>query len=104
MPSSDAAADSPSPTIPRSRDADLSASHEPGSASTVGMFSPAVSSGAESAGEPGPSAARFTEINSGSQSRHVQEAPLANRTSSSVHPLRREELIPAGLYAEDHSC
>jgi hypothetical protein len=79
MPSSDAAANSPSPATPRSRDADdLSASHEPGSASTFGMFSPAVSSGAESAGEPGLStatvdsdAARFTEINRGTQNRHV---------------------------------
>ncbi len=104
MPSSDAAANSPSPATPRGRDADLYASHEPGSASTVGMFSPSVSSGAESAGEPGPStataesdAARFTEINRGNQSRHVQEAPLANRTSSSVHPLRREELIPDSM-------
>jgi hypothetical protein len=44
MPSSDAAANSPSPTTLRGRDADLSASHEPGSVSTVGMFSPAVSS------------------------------------------------------------
>jgi hypothetical protein len=93
MPSSDAAATSPSPATPRGRDTDLSASHEPGSASTVGMFSPAASSGAESAGGPGPStatvdydAARVTEINRGSQSGHVQEAPLANRTSS-VHPL-----------------
>jgi hypothetical protein len=66
MPSSDAADTSPS------------ASHDPGSASTVGMFSPAVSSGAESAGEHGPStatvdsdAARFTEINRGNQIRHV---------------------------------
>ncbi len=38
MPSSDVAANSPSPATPRGRDADLSASHEPGSASTVGDF------------------------------------------------------------------
>ncbi len=104
MPSLDAAATSPSPATPRGRDADLSASHEPGSASTVGMFSPAVSSGAESAGGPGPStatidsdAAHFTEINRGNQIRHVQEAPPDNKGSSSVHPLHREEPIP-----EDH--
>ncbi len=65
------------------------------------MFSPAVSSGAESAGEPGPSftatvdsdAARFTEINCGTQIRHVQDAPPDIKGSSSMHPLRREELI-----------
>jgi hypothetical protein len=68
------------------------------------MFSPAVSSGAESAGEPGPSmatvdsdAARFTEINRGNQIRHVQEAPLDNKGSYLVHPLRREELIPDSM-------
>ena len=104
MPSSDAAANSPSPATSRGRDADLSASHEPGSASTVGMFSPAVSSGAESAGEPGPStatvdsdAARFTEINRGNQIRHVKEEPPDNKGSFSVHPLRREELIPDSM-------
>ena len=69
------------------------------------MFSPAVSSGAENAGEPGPSTAtvdsdavHFTEINRGNQIRHVvQEAPLDNKGSSSVHPLRREELIPDSM-------
>ena len=69
------------------------------------MFSPAVSSGAESAGEPGPStatvdsdAARVTEINRGNQSRHVQDAHPDNSTgSSSMHPLRREELIPDSM-------
>jgi hypothetical protein len=57
MPSSDAAATSPQPATPRGTDADLSGAHAPGSASTIEMFSPAVSSGAESAGEPGPSTA-----------------------------------------------
>ena len=64
------------------------------------MFSPAVSSGAESAGEPGPStatvesdAARITEINRGNPSRHVQDVH-PDSTGSSMHPLRREELIP----------
>jgi hypothetical protein len=82
MPSSDATATSPPPATPRGADADLSGAHAPGSASTIGMFSPAVSSGAESAGEPGPStatvdsdAARVTEIHRGNQSRHMQDAP-----------------------------
>jgi hypothetical protein len=104
MPLSDAAANPPSPATPRGRDADLSASHEPGSASTVGMFSPAASSGAESAGEPGPStatvdsdAARFTEFNRGSQNRQVQETLSDGKTSSAMLPLRREELIPDSM-------
>ena len=64
------------------------------------MFSPAGSSGVESAGEPGPStatvdsdAARVTELNRGNQSRHVEEAHHENTGSSSIHPLRREKLI-----------
>ncbi len=100
MPSSDAAPTSSVPATPRGRDAELSASHEPGSASTVGMFSPAASSGAGSAGDPGPStatvdsdAARVTETNRGSQGRHVQDAMPDGTVSSSVHPLRREELL-----------
>ena len=104
MPSSDAAATSPQPATPRGADAELSGAHAPRSASTIGMFSPAVSSGAESAGEPGPStatvdsdAARFTEINRGNQSRHVQDEPPDSTGSSSMHPLRREELIPASM-------
>jgi hypothetical protein len=104
MLSSDAAATSPQPTTPHSRDADLSGSHDPGSVSTIGMFSPAVSSGAEIAGEPGPStatvdfdAARVPEINRGTQSRHVQEAPPDNTGSSSMQPLRRKELIPDSM-------
>ena len=89
---------------PRSTDADLSGAHDPGSASTIGMFSPAVSSGAESAGEPGPStatvdsdAARVTEINRGNQSRHMQDESMDNTGSFSMHPLRREELIPDSM-------
>ncbi len=97
---SDAAATSPQPANPRGTDADLSRVHDPDSASTIEMFSPAVSSGAESAGEPGPSTAtvdsdavRITEINRGNQSRHMQEAPPDSTGSFSMHPLRREELI-----------
>ncbi len=104
MPSSDVAATFPQPATPRGADADLPGAHAPGSASTIGIISPAVSSGAESAGEPGPStatvdsdAARFTEINRGNPSRHVQDAPPDNASSSSSHPLRREELIPDSM-------
>ena len=104
MPSSDAAATYPQPATPCGADAELSATHAPGSASTIGMFSPAVSSGAESAGEPGPStatadsdAARVTEINRGNQSRYVQEAHQESTGSSSMHPLHREELIPDSM-------
>ncbi len=104
MPSSDAAATSPQPATPRGADADLTGAHAPGSASTIGMFLPAVSSGAEIAGEPGPStatvdsdAARIPEINRSNQSRHVQEAPPDSTGSSSMHPLRREELIPDSM-------
>jgi hypothetical protein len=104
MPSSNAAANPTSPATPHGRDADLPASHEPGSASTVGIFSPAASSGAESAGEPGPStatvdsdAARFTEINRGTRNRQVQEALSDCRGSSSMLSVRREELIPDSM-------
>jgi hypothetical protein len=96
--------DPTSPATPRGMEADVPASHEPGSASTVGMFSPAASSGAGSAGEPGPSsatvdsdAARVTEINRGTQSRHVQEALSDGKGSSSMLPVRREELIPDSM-------
>ena len=91
MPSSDATATSPPPATPRGADVDLSGAHAPGSASTIGMFLPAVSSGAESAGEPGPSmatvdsdAARVTEIHRGNQSRHVQDAPPDSASFSSI--------------------
>jgi hypothetical protein len=86
------------------RTTDLSGAYAPGSASTLGMFSPAVSSGVESAGEPGPStatvdsdAARVTELNRGNPSRHVQEAHQESTGSSSIHPLHREELIPDSM-------
>ena len=104
IPSADAAATSPQPATPRGRDVDLSGSHDPGSASTVGMFSPAMSSEAEIAEEPGPStatvdtdAARVQEVGRGNQSRHMPEAPPDNASSSSLHPLRREELIPDSM-------
>jgi hypothetical protein len=68
------------------------------------MFSPAPSSGADSAGEPGPStatveydAARFPEGTRGSQIRHVQETRSEGRSSSAIVPLRREELIPDSM-------
>jgi hypothetical protein len=82
----------------------MSTANALGSASTLGMFSP-VSTGLESARESGPStatvdsdAARFTEINRGNQSRDVQDAPPPDSPgSSSMHPLRREELIPDSM-------
>ena len=81
MPPSDAAATTSRLATPRGADTDLSSALAPGLASTLGMFLPAVSSGVESAGEPGPStatvdsdAARVTELNRGNQTRHLQEA------------------------------
>ena len=99
MPPSDAAATTSRLATPRGADTDLSGARAPGSASTLGMFSPAVSSGVESAGEPGPStatvdsdAARITEFNRGNQSGRVQEAHQECTGSSSAHPLRKTTL------------
>ncbi len=105
MPPSDAAATTSRLATPRGADTDLSGARDPGSASTLGIISPAVSSaGVESAGEPGPStatvdsdAARVTELNCGNHSRQVQEAHQESTGSSSMHPLRREELIPDSM-------
>jgi hypothetical protein len=100
MLSSDAAATTSRLATPRGADTDLSGAYAPGSASTLGMFLPAGSSGAESAGEPGPSTAlvdsdvaRVTE----DPSRHLQEAHQENTGSSSMHPLRHKELIPDSM-------
>ena len=99
MPSSDAAATASRLATPRGADTDLSGAHAPGSASTLGIFSPAVSSGVESAGEPGPStatvdsdAARASELNRGNPSRHVQEAHQESTGSSSMHPCVAKSL------------
>ena len=92
MPSSDATANPQSPETPRGRDAELSASHEPGSASTVGMFSPAPSSGADSAGEPGPSTATVDH-----DAARLPEGTRGSTSSSAMLPLRREELIPDSM-------
>ena len=96
MQSSDAAATSQQPATPRSADADLSEAHAPGSASTIGMFLPAVSSGAEIAGEPGPStatvdsdAARDIEFNRGIPSGCMQEAHQESTDSSAATLLLR---------------
>ena len=104
MPPTDAAATTSRLATPRGVDNDLSGARDPGSASTLGMFSPAMSTGLESAREPGPStatvnsdAARVTELNRGNQSRHVQEAHQESTGYSSTHPLRREELIPDSM-------
>ena len=104
MPPSYAAATSSRLATPRGADTELSGARAPGSASTLGMFSPAVSFGVESAGEPGPStatvdfdAARVTELDRSNQSRLLQEAHQESTGSSSMHPLRREELIPDSM-------
>ena len=104
MPPSDAAATTSQLATPRGADNELSNARETGSASTIGMFSPAVFSGVESARKPGPStatvdsdAAHVTELNRGNQSRHVEEAHHESTSSSSTHPVRREELIPDSM-------
>jgi hypothetical protein len=97
IPPSEAAASTLHLATPRGADNDLSGERDPGSASTLGMFSPAVSTGLESAREPGPSkatvdsdAARVTEFNRGIQSGRVQEVHQESTGSSSTTLLRRE--------------
>ncbi len=105
MPSpSDVAASTSHLATPRGADNDPSGARDPGSASTLGMFSPAVSSGLDSAREPGPSTAtvnsnvaRITELNRGIQHGRVQETQESTG-SSSAHPLRRDELIPDSMH------
>ena len=105
IPPSDAAAATSHLATPRGVNNDLSGARDPGSASTLGMFSPAVSTGLKSAREPGPymvtvesDAARVTEFNRGIQHGRVQEAHEESTGSSSAHPLRRrEELIPDSM-------
>ena len=70
MPPSDAAATTSQLATPRGADNDLSGARDPGSASTLGIFLPAVFTSLESATEPGPStatvdsdAAHVTELN-----------------------------------------
>jgi hypothetical protein len=96
MPPSDVAASTSHLATPRGADNDPSGARDPGSASTLGMFSPAVSSGLDSAREPGPSTAtvdsdvaRITELNRGIQHGRVQETHQESTGSSSAHPLRR---------------
>jgi hypothetical protein len=100
----EASATSSQLATPRGADTDLSAARELGSASTLGMFSPAGSSGIDSAREPGHStatvysdAARVTELDRGNQGRRVEEAHHENSGSTLIHPLRREELIPDSM-------
>ena len=101
----DAAATPSRLATPRGADMELlSGARELGSASTLGMFSPAGSSGIGGAREPGPStatvdsdAARVTKFDRGNESRHVEEAHHENTGSSSLHPLRRKELIPDSM-------
>ena len=73
---------------------------QPGSASTLGMFSP-VSTGLESARDPGPStttvdsdAAQVTEFTRGISSGRVKDAHQEGTGSSSATFLSRKELIP----------
>ena len=66
MPSSDVAASTSHLATPRGADNDLSGVRDPGSASTLGMFSPAVSTtGLDSAREPGPSTATAGRLRRG---------------------------------------
>jgi hypothetical protein len=104
MPPSDAAATTSQLATPRGADNDLSGARDPGSASTLGIFSPAVSTGLDSAREPGSSTAtvdsdvaRIIEFNCGIHHGRVQETHQESTGSSSVHPLRREELIPDSM-------
>ena len=94
IPPSEAAASTSHLATPHGADTDLSGAHDSGLASTLGMFSPAVSTGLESAREPGHStatvdsdAARVTEVNRGIQSGRVQEH------------IRRARVLP-----RRHSC
>ena len=97
---SDLAAATSHLATPHGTDNVLSSALAPGSASTLGMFSP-VSTGLESARDPGPSkatvdsdAARITEINRGIPSGRVKEAHQESTGSSLLATLlRREELI-----------
>ena len=99
IPPSDVAASTSHLATPRGADNDLSGASDLGSASTLRMLSPAVSTGLESSREPGPStatvdsdAARITEFNRGNQSGRVQEAHQECTGSSSAHPLRKTTL------------
>jgi hypothetical protein len=90
-PSNAAATTSRLAMTPRGADTDLSGARDPGSVSTLGMSSPAVSSGIESARGPSTAtvdsdAARVTELKRGNQSRHVEEAHHESTGSSSTHP------------------
>jgi hypothetical protein len=100
---SDSAAATSHLATPRGADNVLSSTLAPGSASTLGMFSP-VSTGLESARDPGPSkatvdsdAARITEINRSIPSGCVKDAHQESMGSSSATLLRREELIPDSM-------
>ena len=105
MPPSDAAATTSRLATPRGADTDLSGAHAFGSASTLGMFSPAVSSGAESAGVYGHGRLRRGACYR-AQSRQSEQA-LARSTSGGHRvffdaSLASRRTYP-GLYAQDHS-
>ena len=99
IPPSDVAASTSHLATPRGADNDLSGARDPGSAPTLGiMFSPAVSTGLESAREPGHSTATVnSEFNRGIRTGRVQEAHQESTESSSTKLLRREKLIPDSM-------
>ena len=106
MPPSDAAASTSHLATPRGADNDLSGARDPGSASTLGMFSPAVSIGLDSPREPDPStatvdsgAARITAaFNTGACKRRIRRARVLPRRISCV-----EKSLSQTLCARPHS-
>jgi hypothetical protein len=103
IPSSDAAASTSHLAMPRGADNDLSGARDPGSASTLGMFSPAVSTGLDSAREPGPSTATACYR---VQSWHSKRARAGG--ASREHGFFLDDTLAArsaypGLYAQDHT-
>jgi hypothetical protein len=105
LPSDAAATTTSQLATPRGADNNLSGTRDPGSASTLGMLSPAVSTGLDSAREPGPSAAtvdsdaaRITEINRGIYHGLMQETHQESTGSSShwkkLVPLLGHFLVP----------
>ena len=94
IPPSDVVATTSQLATPRGADNDLSGARDSGSASTLGMFSPAVSTGLESAREPSrflydSDAARVTEFNRGIPSGRVQEAHQKSTGPSAATLLLR---------------
>ena len=101
-PPTGAAVDTRHLAIPRGADDVPSGARVPGSALTLGMFSPDSTGGLQSSSRArGPSSAtvesdavRDTENNRGSSAKQVKDAHREGTGSSSLTILRREELIP----------